>query len=226
MKQRVKLAQALVHDPDLLLLDEPTNGLDPEGREEMLALIRDVSARREMSLILCSHLLRDVEPVCEHVIVLNQGEVAAAGRIAELTGPAPLDLRRARQGRRGGVPDRPQGPRAASGARARTAIRVFMTDGAGPELIFRVARGVRRAGPLPAAGRREPRGRVPARAGPRGAGARCRSTSRPTGATRRASRCAQVRFWPITREALRLILAKRAFLGLLRAGLAAVPRVR
>src|SRR5687767_5578892 len=86
MKQRVKLAQALVHDPDLLLLDEPTNGLDPEGREEMLALIKDVSARRQMSLILCSHLLHDVERVCESVIVFNLGQVAARGTLAELTG--------------------------------------------------------------------------------------------------------------------------------------------
>ena len=95
MKQRVKLAQALVHDPDLLLLDEPTNGLDPDGREEMLALISDVSRRRQMSLILCSHLLRDVERVCERVIVFNQGKVAARGPIAELTGAAPRGLRRA-----------------------------------------------------------------------------------------------------------------------------------
>src|SRR3989475_8683617 len=87
MKQRVKLAQALVHDPDLLLLDEPTNGLDPAGRDEMLALIRDISERRQMSLIVCSHLLRDVEHVCESVIVFNQGRVAASGRIADLTGP-------------------------------------------------------------------------------------------------------------------------------------------
>src|SRR5438874_4305900 len=87
MKQRVKLAQALVHDPDLLLLDEPTNGLDPQGREEMLALIEDISRRRSMSLILCSHLLRDVEQVCESVIVFNQGKVAARGPIAALTGP-------------------------------------------------------------------------------------------------------------------------------------------
>ena len=86
MKQRVKLAQALVHDPDLLLLDEPTNGLDPQGREEMLALIHDIATRRGMSLILCSHLLRDVERVCTNVIVFNQGQVARAGTIRELTG--------------------------------------------------------------------------------------------------------------------------------------------
>jgi ABC-2 type transport system ATP-binding protein len=85
MKQRVKLAQALVHDPDLLLLDEPTNGLDPNGREEMLALIRDVRDGRGMNLVLCSHLLRDVEQVCSDVVVFNQGRVAAAGAIANLT---------------------------------------------------------------------------------------------------------------------------------------------
>src|SRR5678816_3015966 len=63
MKQRIKLAQALVHDPDLLLLDEPTNGMDPKGRDEMLALIRDIADR--ISVILSSHVLPDVESACE-----------------------------------------------------------------------------------------------------------------------------------------------------------------
>ena len=86
MKQRVKLAQALVHDPALLLLDEPTNGLDPAGREEMLALISDIAAKRQMSLLLSSHLLRDVERVCERVTVIDKGRIAMAGNIADLTG--------------------------------------------------------------------------------------------------------------------------------------------
>ena len=94
MKQRIKLAQALVHDPDLLLLDEPTNGMDPKGRDEMLALIRDISdPRREpvsgrppMSVILSSHVLPDVEFACDHVVVLHKGAVATHGPIAALKG--------------------------------------------------------------------------------------------------------------------------------------------
>jgi ABC-2 type transport system ATP-binding protein len=84
MKQRIKLAQALVHDPDLLFLDEPTNGMDPRGRDEMLVLIRDVVRRKGLSVILSSHLLPDVETTCEHVVVLDRGAVAAQGPIAAL----------------------------------------------------------------------------------------------------------------------------------------------
>lgn len=88
MKQRIKLAQALVHDPDLLFLDEPTNGMDPKGREEMLELVRDIAHNKGISTILSSHLLPDVEYVCDHVVVMDKGRVATFGPIAELKGPA------------------------------------------------------------------------------------------------------------------------------------------
>jgi ABC-2 type transport system ATP-binding protein len=88
MKQRIKLAQALVHDPDLLFLDEPTNGMDPKGRDEMLELVRDLGHNKGVSLILSSHLLPDVEYTCDHVIVMDKGQIATQGPIEELKGPA------------------------------------------------------------------------------------------------------------------------------------------
>jgi ABC-2 type transport system ATP-binding protein len=81
MKQRIKLAQALVHDPDLLFLDEPTNGMDPKGRDEMLELIRDIAHNKGLSLILSSHLLPDVEYTCDYVVVMDKGAVATQGPI-------------------------------------------------------------------------------------------------------------------------------------------------
>ena len=84
MKQRIKLAQALVHDPDLLFLDEPTNGMDPKGRDEMLELVRDLAHNKGVNLILSSHLLPDVEYTCDHVVVMDKGRVAAQGPIASL----------------------------------------------------------------------------------------------------------------------------------------------
>jgi ABC-2 type transport system ATP-binding protein len=88
MKQRIKLAQALVHDPDLLFLDEPTNGMDPKGREEMLELIRDLAHNKNVNLILSSHLLPDVEYTCDHVVVMDKGGVVAQGPIRDLKGPS------------------------------------------------------------------------------------------------------------------------------------------
>jgi ABC-2 type transport system ATP-binding protein len=86
MKQRIKLAQALVHDPDLLLLDEPTNGMDPKGRDEMVALIRDIAHERGLNVIVSSHLLPDVDDTCDYVLVLSRGRVATQGPIAGLKG--------------------------------------------------------------------------------------------------------------------------------------------
>jgi ABC-2 type transport system ATP-binding protein len=87
MKQRIKLAQALVHDPDLLLLDEPTNGMDPKGREDMLALVRDIAQNKHISLILSSHVMPDVESVCDAVVVMNRGQTIMQGPIASLKKP-------------------------------------------------------------------------------------------------------------------------------------------
>jgi ABC-2 type transport system ATP-binding protein len=87
MKQRIKLAQALVHDPDLLFLDEPTNGMDPKGRDEILELIHDLGHNKGVNLILCSHLLPDVEFCCDHVVVMDKGRIATEGPITELKGP-------------------------------------------------------------------------------------------------------------------------------------------
>jgi len=84
MKQRLKLASAIVHDPRLLILDEPTNGMDPAGREEVLELARDLSRNKYMSLVFSSHLLPDVEAVCDYVVVLGGGRLLAEGKIRDL----------------------------------------------------------------------------------------------------------------------------------------------
>ena len=85
MLQRVKLAQALIHDPELLLLDEPTNGLDPDGRVEMLDLIKDIASKKNVSIILSSHLMPDVMHVCERIIMVAAGRIVREGTIQELT---------------------------------------------------------------------------------------------------------------------------------------------
>jgi ABC-2 type transport system ATP-binding protein len=84
MQQKVKLAQALVHGPRLLILDEPTNALDPAGRQEMIDLIRDIVKNSGSHVILCSHILKDVELCCEDVVVLNKGKIILSGNIDAL----------------------------------------------------------------------------------------------------------------------------------------------
>jgi ABC-2 type transport system ATP-binding protein len=85
MKQRVKLAQALAHDPRLIFLDEPTNGLDPRGRDEMLHLIRRIGTEFGISVLVTSHLLGELERVCDHVIVIDGGRLLRSSAITEFT---------------------------------------------------------------------------------------------------------------------------------------------
>ena len=85
MKQRVKLAQSLVHDPVLVLLDEPTAGLDPGGREEMLEMIRRIGRDFGISILLSSHLMGDVERTCDRIIVLDGGHVTEEGAVSGFT---------------------------------------------------------------------------------------------------------------------------------------------
>jgi ABC-2 type transport system ATP-binding protein len=84
MKQRLKLAQALVHDPKLLFLDEPTSNLDPRGRLEILELIKDIATGNGIQVLISSHILSDIESVCGSVVILNKGRVAAQGRMEDL----------------------------------------------------------------------------------------------------------------------------------------------
>ena len=85
MKQRVKLAQALAHDPDLLLLDEPTNGLDPAGRDAMLTLIQRIGTEFGISVVVCSHLLGEVERICDSLVAIDAGRLLRADRVSAMT---------------------------------------------------------------------------------------------------------------------------------------------
>ena len=85
MKQRVKLAQALVHDPRVLLLDEPTNGLDPEARDDMLDLVRRIGREFGIAIIMASHLLTEIERVCNYLVVIDAGRLVRSGPVASFT---------------------------------------------------------------------------------------------------------------------------------------------
>jgi len=93
MKQRVKLAQALVHDPEILFLDEPTNGLDPRAREEMLALIEEMPERRGCRIVVSTHLLPDVDRLCDQVVIMHQGQIRFSGTIEKLRATGGTDAK-------------------------------------------------------------------------------------------------------------------------------------
>ncbi|MDA0365115.1 MAG: ABC transporter ATP-binding protein [Chloroflexi bacterium] len=93
MKQRVKLAQALVHDPQLILLDEPTNGLDPAGRDEMLELVARTGHTFGINIIMATHLLGEIERVCDGLVLIDAGRLVHQGSVAEFTAATPaLDI--------------------------------------------------------------------------------------------------------------------------------------
>ena len=139
MKQRIKLAQALVHDPDLLFLDEPTNGMDPKGREEMLELIRDLAHNKGVNLILSSHLLPDVEYTCDHVVVLHQARVATQGPIEELKGPRGSVFELRIKGNRAAFAAVLNAAGMTSKAAEEDIMRVFVPDARGAQALFEAA---------------------------------------------------------------------------------------
>ncbi|GAB4317989.1 MAG: ABC transporter ATP-binding protein [Candidatus Sumerlaeia bacterium] len=140
MQQKVKLAQALVHGPRLLILDEPTNALDPEGRREMLNLIRDIVHRSDSHVILCSHILKDVEFCCDEVMVLHRGRLALQGRLDDLrlVDSGVFDLRLKGPAERFMAAVAEAGCACSQGPRG--TLRVVLADGQTPSLLFRLAR--------------------------------------------------------------------------------------
>ena len=84
MKQRLKLATAIVHDPKLLFLDEPTSGMDPNSRREVLDLIRDISNKKHMDIIISSHILSDIEYTCDTALIMDKGKIISSHLISDL----------------------------------------------------------------------------------------------------------------------------------------------
>jgi ABC-2 type transport system ATP-binding protein len=141
MKQRIKLAQALVHDPDLLLLDEPTNGMDPKGRDEMLELVRDLAHNKGVNVIVSSHLLPDIEYTCDSVIVMDKGRVVAQGPIDSLKQPRGqvFELRVKAQGGPGPFIDALRAAGLECHATDDDVMRVFVPGDGGANRVFALA---------------------------------------------------------------------------------------
>lgn len=139
MRQKAKLAAALVHDPQVLFLDEPTNGLDPAGRREMLELVRQLSRDLGKSVVFSTHILQDVASVCDAAVVMERGRVVAQGDLQTLTAGAEREYRLR-------VEPADAGVEAALGARWRVAAlgdgryAVWLPDGADTHGIFEVVR--------------------------------------------------------------------------------------
>ncbi|MEM7559011.1 MAG: ATP-binding cassette domain-containing protein, partial [Planctomycetota bacterium] len=88
MRQKLKFAQAIVHDPELLILDEPTSGLDPEQRTSMLRKINNLATQHGKSVLICTHILHDVRTVCEHIVIMSKGEIRLKDTLENLSRPS------------------------------------------------------------------------------------------------------------------------------------------
>jgi ABC-2 type transport system ATP-binding protein len=141
MKQRIKLAQALVHDPDLLLLDEPTNGMDPKGRDEMLELVHDLAHEKGVRVIVSSHLLPDIEYTCTDVVVMDRGRIVASGPIDRLKQPRGqiFELRVKAPGGQNAFVDLLRAGGLECHAAGDDVMRVFVPGEAGARRVFTVA---------------------------------------------------------------------------------------
>jgi ABC-2 type transport system ATP-binding protein len=140
MRQRIKLAQAIVHDPKLLFLDEPTSGMDPRGRLDMLELIRMIAGRNRISIVLATHILIDVERTCDQVVIINRGRLLKEGSVEGIKGKYAGTYSVRVEGPRAGFEEmlRRRGCQITLDGAHR--IDVTLPEGAWTELFFEVAR--------------------------------------------------------------------------------------
>lgn len=140
MKQKMKLAQAIIHAPNLVFLDEPTSGLDPQGRERMLALIRNLFAKRGVSVVVSTHILQDVEASCDSVLILSRGRALVNGRLAELRQAVDSSLLVRFAGEGKGFAEALRGRGCSAEAAGPDELRVAGDPKGLPERIFQAAR--------------------------------------------------------------------------------------
>jgi len=140
MKQRIKLAQAIVHDPSLLFLDEPTSGMDPKGRPEILDLIRMIADRGRMSIVLATHILVDVERTCDHVVIMNRGRLLKQESMSGIRGAYAGTYSLRVEGPRKRFEEELRAKGCGISPDGAHLFDVTLPDGSGTELFFETAR--------------------------------------------------------------------------------------